>query len=266
MRRRDATNHGLLLSLAAKRPGMLALAVSLALHAVLFGLARQRFPARSAPPPLIQVFLLTGAGGPLAGASGDGTKVAVAEAAARPVSVPDPAPVRAKHRRPSRVSPRRRRRAVAVSVASPDEGGTTGRASRTEASAPPAAAAGAVSRWAGAGGGARGGGGRRGRGGDGAGDQRASCVYCPAPRYPLIARARGWQGTVRVGLSVSADGSVTEASLRESSGYRVLDRAAVAVARRSRFAPPASRGMPSPLRGRIDYLFRLSNSLTGEGG
>jgi TonB family protein len=109
--------------------------------------------------------------------------------------------------------------------------------------------------------------GEGGRGGglgdDGGSDQRGYCVYCPAPRYPLMARARGWQGTVRVGLSVSADGSVTEASLRESSGYRVLDRAAVDVARHSRFAPPASRGLPTPLRGRIDYRFELSTAKEG---
>lgn len=89
-------------------------------------------------------------------------------------------------------------------------------------------------------------------------DQRAACVYCPEPRYPLIARARGWQGTVDVGLSVLADGSVDSAALRRSSGYGVLDEAAIAVARRSRFAPPAASGLPAPLRGRIEYRFELT--------
>ncbi|MBI1813890.1 MAG: energy transducer TonB [Deltaproteobacteria bacterium] len=93
--------------------------------------------------------------------------------------------------------------------------------------------------------------------GDGA-DQRAACISCPAPRYPLVARARGWAGTVHVGLSVLADGSVEDASVRRSSGYGVLDEAAMTVARRSRFTPPETRGLPAPLHGRIEYRFELS--------
>ncbi len=99
-----------------------------------------------------------------------------------------------------------------------------------------------------------------GRGTGGSGDQRAYCVYCPEPRYPLIARARGWQGTVDVGLLVLADGSVDTAGVRRSSGYGALDRAAIAVARQSRFTPPAAAGLPTPLRGRIEYRFELTTA------
>jgi protein TonB len=95
--------------------------------------------------------------------------------------------------------------------------------------------------------------------GDGS-DQRAACVYCPEPRYPFIARARGWQGSVDVGLVVLADGSVDGASLRRSSGHGVLDDAAIAVARQSRFRPPAAQGLHVPLRGRIEYRFELSKA------
>ncbi|HXQ22438.1 MAG TPA: energy transducer TonB [Candidatus Acidoferrales bacterium] len=100
-------------------------------------------------------------------------------------------------------------------------------------------------------------------GGSGAGsssDQRAYCVSCPEPHYPLVARARGWQGTVDVGLLVLADGSVDDASLRRSSGYGVLDAAAIAVARQSRFSPPAANGLPAPLHGRIEYRFELTTA------
>lgn len=98
-------------------------------------------------------------------------------------------------------------------------------------------------------------------GGSGTGDgndQRAYCVSCPEPHYPLVARARGWQGIVDVGLLVLADGSVNDASLRRSSGYGVLDKAAIAVARQSRFSPPAVNGLPAPLHGRIEYRFELT--------
>jgi protein TonB len=45
--------------------------------------------------------------------------------------------------------------------------------------------------------------------------------------YPSSARRRGWQGRVRVGLLVEADGDLTDIHLVESSGYAVLDKAAV---------------------------------------
>jgi periplasmic protein TonB len=91
-------------------------------------------------------------------------------------------------------------------------------------------------------------------------DERPYCTYCPAPRYPLLARTRGWQGTVHVGLSLAEDGTVQDARLRQSSGYDVLDAAAMAVARQSRFSPPTAQGLPAPLRGRIEYRFELSRS------
>jgi TonB family protein len=90
--------------------------------------------------------------------------------------------------------------------------------------------------------------------GDGTGlGPRASCAYCPQPHYPLIARARGWEGTVEVLLSVRADGSVNAATLWRSSGYSVLDQAAVVAAQHSRFTPPRE----TPLRGRMEYRFEL---------
>jgi protein TonB len=45
--------------------------------------------------------------------------------------------------------------------------------------------------------------------------------------YPPVARRRGWQGRVRVGLLIEADGDLTDIRLVESSGYAVLDKAAV---------------------------------------
>jgi TonB family protein len=91
--------------------------------------------------------------------------------------------------------------------------------------------------------------------GDGTGlGPRVSCVYCPQPHYPLIARARGWQGTVEVLLSVLADGAVNAATLWRSSGYSALDQAAITAARQSRFTPLRES---APLRGRIEYRFEL---------
>jgi protein TonB len=48
----------------------------------------------------------------------------------------------------------------------------------------------------------------------------------PDLSYPLRALRRGIEGVVRIGIEVSADGSVGEATVLRSSGSRELDRAA----------------------------------------
>jgi len=45
--------------------------------------------------------------------------------------------------------------------------------------------------------------------------------------YPPLARRRGWQGRVNVGLHVAADGDLTRIRLVKSSGYALLDKTAV---------------------------------------
>jgi len=58
----------------------------------------------------------------------------------------------------------------------------------------------------------------------------------PPPSYPLAARRRGIQGTVLVQIEVSEDGSVVACQVLESSGAALLDGAAIAAARKWRFA------------------------------
>jgi protein TonB len=45
--------------------------------------------------------------------------------------------------------------------------------------------------------------------------------------YPLLARRRGWEGVVRVGVRVEADGQLTRLRVIGSSGHALLDRAAL---------------------------------------
>jgi periplasmic protein TonB len=49
----------------------------------------------------------------------------------------------------------------------------------------------------------------------------------PPPVYPRVARRRNYQGTVLLDVRVSADGTVAEAKVAQSSGYSVLDRSAL---------------------------------------
>ena len=59
----------------------------------------------------------------------------------------------------------------------------------------------------------------------------------PAPEYPAIARRRGYEGTVLVEVLVSRDGRVEELRLSQSSGYSVLDQAAMASMKGWSFEP-----------------------------
>ena len=49
----------------------------------------------------------------------------------------------------------------------------------------------------------------------------------PAPKYPKMARKRGYQGTVLLSVHVNKEGKVDDLWLFESSGYKILDNEAI---------------------------------------
>lgn len=57
---------------------------------------------------------------------------------------------------------------------------------------------------------------------------RLQHALIPHFEYPLTARRRGWEGVVRVGLRVEADGQLSALRIIGSSGHALLDRAALA--------------------------------------
>jgi TonB family protein len=64
----------------------------------------------------------------------------------------------------------------------------------------------------------------------------------PHPEYPLLALRRGYQGKVVIDFVVGESGSVTKAEVAGSSGYSVLDEAALSVVmNRWRFPPGGVR-------------------------
>lgn len=66
----------------------------------------------------------------------------------------------------------------------------------------------------------------------------------PPPPYPLVARRRGLQGTVRLEVLVGRDGRVRDLKLAESSGHADLDDAALRAVRDWRFVPARRGGEP----------------------
>ena len=63
----------------------------------------------------------------------------------------------------------------------------------------------------------------------------------PKPKYPAIARSRGWQGKVLLRVKVSASGRSEAVSVHQSSGHDVLDESAIAAVENWQFIP-AKRG------------------------
>jgi protein TonB len=69
----------------------------------------------------------------------------------------------------------------------------------------------------------------------------------PQPRYPPIAKRRGYEGTTLLSLYVLEDGTVGEVVLKKTSGHSILDRAAVRAAEKWLFEPASTMGKAIPL-------------------
>jgi periplasmic protein TonB len=59
----------------------------------------------------------------------------------------------------------------------------------------------------------------------------------PSPKYPRIARIRGYQGNVLLDVLVNKNGKVNDLKIYQSSGYPILDRAAVSSVKYWLFEP-----------------------------
>lgn len=68
--------------------------------------------------------------------------------------------------------------------------------------------------------------------------QRLSELFARQQQYPRLAAMRGWEGEVRVRLSVARHGSLTAVRLERSSGHEVLDQHALAMIEEIGKLPP----------------------------
>jgi len=79
----------------------------------------------------------------------------------------------------------------------------------------------------------------------------------PKPPYPEIARRRGYEGTVRLEVEVSASGGVEKVRVQKSSGYETLDRSALETVRDWRFIPARFGGIPVRSTVIVPVTFKL---------
>ncbi|MHC4376941.1 MAG: energy transducer TonB [Planctomycetota bacterium] len=75
------------------------------------------------------------------------------------------------------------------------------------------------------------------------GDSEPVLEHAPTPKYPRLARARGWEGVVEVRITVAADGTVSDVQVETSSGRTLLDDAALEAVRQWRFTPGRVAGL-----------------------
>lgn len=69
----------------------------------------------------------------------------------------------------------------------------------------------------------------------GVGDDEISPIYAPSPRYPAQARRLGYEGQVELMVEISEQGQVMDATIINSSGHSVLDKAAIRAIKKWRF-------------------------------
>lgn len=90
-----------------------------------------------------------------------------------------------------------------------------------------------------------------------AGDQPIGLSGNKAPAYPREAKRRREQGTVWLSIEVLEDGTVGQISVSQSSGYELLDQAALDAVKRWQFTPAKLEGRFVRSEGRLPIEFVL---------
>lgn len=90
------------------------------------------------------------------------------------------------------------------------------------------------------------------------GDLSSQVISAKPPAYPVDARRRKEQGTVKLLVLVGPDGHVSDIQLAGSSGSQTLDRAALGAVKRWRWAPQKKNGAPVAVRGYVTIPFVLT--------
>jgi TonB family protein len=82
----------------------------------------------------------------------------------------------------------------------------------------------------------------------------------PKPHYPYVARRRGYEGVVVLKVLVMENGRVGEIRIEESSGFEILDEAAIKSVRKWVFSPAKRNGIPVSSWVKIPIRFELNEA------
>jgi len=82
----------------------------------------------------------------------------------------------------------------------------------------------------------------------------------PKPVYPPLAQRRGWEGTVILLVEVLPNGDCRDIQIKQTSGYTLLDKAAVKAVKRWKFTPGLENGIPQTTVILVPIRFSLRTS------
>lgn len=88
-------------------------------------------------------------------------------------------------------------------------------------------------------------------------DQPPLKIYNPSPSYPIKARKNNWEGVTVLKVLVQADGLIGETTVIESSGYSLLDKAALKTVKQWRYQPAVKNGTAVACQVRVRVKFIL---------
>ncbi len=75
--------------------------------------------------------------------------------------------------------------------------------------------------------------------------------------YPKASLMNEEQGTVSMSFLINVDGSVAEAKLEKTSGFKNLDKAAIKSISACKFKPGSKDGAPAQTWTKVDYAWKL---------
>lgn len=76
--------------------------------------------------------------------------------------------------------------------------------------------------------------------------------------YPKLAQKRNWQGKVLLSLRVSASGKINNVQLNSSSGYDVLDQAAINSLVKVKYLPQTSTWLSNDIYLQLPVVYQLT--------
>ena len=79
----------------------------------------------------------------------------------------------------------------------------------------------------------------------------------PPPKYPYLAKQKGWEGTVLLNVDVDKAGKPLRITLEQSSGHQVLDDAAFKALKKWQFRPALLGDIPVDSTVRVPVRFVL---------
>jgi protein TonB len=91
-------------------------------------------------------------------------------------------------------------------------------------------------------------------------DYKAAYLNNPRPPYPMVARRMGYHGKVVLDVEVLAEGKAGDVKLYQSSGYDILDNAALQTVKTWRFTPACRFGQPVTQRFLVPIKFSLEDN------